>query len=207
MTPKAPPPDGDDPDNNNDNNDNNGSDDALLARAYADVKPLATTPREPLKPERPNRELAKLRRARASTAPAADNITLGSLDEVTPTAAEARLEFQRPGLQLRQWQKLRQGKLPCGLGIDLHGLTRADALRATEQMIRRARTENVNCILLVHGKGYGSGATALTLKAEINHWLRRHEQVLAFCSALPADGGAGAMYVLIKRTRGNAGDE
>lgn len=195
MAPKASPPDAD-PE----------SDSALLTRAYMDVKPLAISPREPRKPERPNRELAKLRRARASETPAIDNITLGSLDEVLPTTAEARLEFQRPGLQLRQWQKLRQGKLPCGLTIDLHGLTRADALRATEQMMRRAGTENVNCIRVIHGKGYGSDTTALTLKAELNHWLRQQDQVLAFCSALPADGGTGAAYVLIKRVGGNAGN-
>ena len=123
----------------------------------------------------------------------------GSLAAVTPVAADARLEFHRPGLQLRQWQKLRKGQIPWVLAVDLHGVTRAQALGAVERLIRQAQEEQVNCVRVVHGKGQGS--EGLTIKAELDHWLRRHDQVLAFCSALPADGGAGALYVLLRRSR------
>lgn len=181
--------------------DQSGDDDALLAHAYTHVTPLKTTARVPMLPAKPNREQVRERRARASEAPATDTITKNSLTAVPATTPEDRLEFQRPGLQIRQWQKLRQGKLPCGLTVDLHGMTRAKALRITEQLITESQAEQVNCIHIIHGKGYGSGSTALTLKAELNHWLREHPQVLAFCSALPADGGAGALYVLLKRAR------
>ena len=37
------------------------------------------------------------------------------------------------------------------------------------------------------------------LKIKVNSWLRQKDQVLAFCSARPQDGGTGAVYVLLKK--------
>lgn len=177
------------------------SDAELLARELAGVKPLASEPREPTARERFDREMAERRRAAATDAPAGDRFAVGGLDPVTAIAPDAHIEFRRDGLQLRQWQKLRKGQIPWQLGVDLHGTVRAEALRAVDRLIRQAQDEGANCIRVVHGKGHAVDPTALTIKAELNHWLRRHDQVLAFCSALPADGGAGALYVLLRRAR------
>ncbi|MFZ5699541.1 MAG: Smr/MutS family protein [Pseudomonadota bacterium] len=190
------------PDNGADDPDISAETEAeLLARALAGVTPLTVEERILLRIDRPDRDLAQRRRKSASEASLADLSLDGSLAAVTPIAADARIEFHRPGLQLRQWRHLKQGAIPWQLGLDLHGATRSDALRAVERLIRQAQEEQVNCLRVVHGKGYGSGPSTLTLKAELNYWLRRNEQVLAFCSALPADGGAGAMYVLLRRRR------
>jgi DNA-nicking Smr family endonuclease len=35
----------------------------------------------------------------------------------------------------------------------------------------------------------------------VNVWLRQREEVLAFCSARSVDGGTGALYVLLRRSR------
>lgn len=175
----------------------------LLARELAGVKPLAAEPRAPSARERFDRELLERRRSAATTTVTLDTVSVDGLAAVSPVAADARLEFRRTGLQLRQWQKLRKGQIPWQLGVDLHGITRADALRAVDRLIRQAQEEGVNCIRVVHGKGLGSDPAALTVKAELNHWLQRHNQVLAFCSALAADGGAGALYVLLRRQREN----
>ncbi|MFZ5723344.1 MAG: Smr/MutS family protein [Pseudomonadota bacterium] len=177
------------------------SDEELLARELAGVRPLASEPREPTARERFDRELAERRRAAATEGATADRFAVGGLSAVTPVAGDALLEFRRDGLQLRQWQKLRKGQLSWLLGVDLHGTTREEALRAVDRLIRQAQEEGTNCIRVVHGKGHGPDPAALTIKAELNHWLRRHPQVLAFCSALPADGGAGALYVLLRRQR------
>jgi DNA-nicking Smr family endonuclease len=40
------------------------------------------------------------------------------------------------------------------------------------------------------------------LKGKVNHWLQQRDEVLAFCSARPVDGGTGAVYVLLKRAPG-----
>jgi len=38
------------------------------------------------------------------------------------------------------------------------------------------------------------------LKNKLNLWLRQHNDVLAYCSARQSDGGAGAIYVLLKQS-------
>lgn len=176
------------------------SDAELLARELADVKRLAAEPRVLPPMARPDREQVQLRRQAASESAPVDTGPEGSLENITPIAADARIEFHRPGLQLRQWQKLKQGAIAWQMGVDLHGVTRNEALQAVNRLIREAQEDQVNCLRIVHGKGHGSSGST-TIKAELNHWLRRHEQVLAFCSALPADGGAGALYVLLRRRR------
>jgi DNA-nicking Smr family endonuclease len=35
------------------------------------------------------------------------------------------------------------------------------------------------------------------LKHVVNHWLRRMDDVVAFATARPVDGGTGAVYVLL----------
>jgi len=37
------------------------------------------------------------------------------------------------------------------------------------------------------------------IKNKVNSWLRQHQDVLAFHSAMPKDGGNGAVYVLLKK--------
>lgn len=177
------------------------SDEALLARELAGVRPLEREPRVPKPPGRPDRETRQRLQQAATSAAEQDRVVDGSLDAIAPVAADARLEFHRPGLQLRQWQRLKQGAIPWQIAVDLHGATRGEALRAVDRLIRQAGEEQVNCIRVVHGKGYGSTPGTPTVKAELNHWLRRQDEVLAFCSALPADGGAGALYVLLRRRR------
>ena len=58
------------------------------------------------------------------------------------------------------------------------------------------------CVLLVHGRGLHSPDQLPVLKEALLGWLaggRFGRLVLAFCSARPADGGAGALYVLLRR--------
>lgn len=52
-------------------------------------------------------------------------------------------------------------------------------------------------VKIVHGKGAHTGQTLL--KTYVNGWLPQLPDVLAFVSALPRDGGAGAVYVLLRR--------
>jgi DNA-nicking Smr family endonuclease len=55
------------------------------------------------------------------------------------------------------------------------------------------------CVRIVHGKGLRSGPNGPVLKQRVDQWLRRFEAVLAFVSARQADGGTGAVYVLLKK--------
>ena len=55
------------------------------------------------------------------------------------------------------------------------------------------------CVLIIHGKGFGSKNNAPIIKNKINQWLRNNDKVWGFCSAQPKDGGTGAIYLCFKR--------
>ena len=55
----------------------------------------------------------------------------------------------------------------------------------------------LGCVRVIHGKGRGSGPRGPVLKHVVNHWLRRMDDVAAFATARPVDGGTGAVYVLL----------
>lgn len=124
-----------------------------------------------------------------------DNFDAG---EVAPDEA---LFFARPGLQQRQLQRLRRGQLAIGAELDMHGMTAAAARTAIMEFIALCRDSHVRCVRIIHGKGYGSAGDAPVLKNRLNSWLRQHHDVLAFSSATRRDGGAGALYVLLRSKR------
>ena len=57
----------------------------------------------------------------------------------------------------------------------------------------------LRCVLVVHGKGWGTTSDFPVLKSHTNAWLREWPGVLAFCSATDIDGGTGAMYILLRK--------
>ncbi len=118
-------------------------------------------------------------------------------DAGTVTASDT-LFFARSGVQQRQLQRLRRGQLPIGAELDMHGMTTAVARNAIANFITRCRDRHIRCIRIIHGKGYSSGGDAPILKNRLNSWLRQHQDVLAFSSTPPRDGGTGAVYVLLR---------
>lgn len=110
------------------------------------------------------------------------------------------LVFSRPGLQKRVVQDLRRGRMEIGLELDLHGLTVAYARELLQEFLGECRRRNVRCVQIIHGKGKSSDGQPV-LKHKVNLWLRQREEVLAFCSARPRDGGTGAVYVLLRHPR------
>ena len=109
------------------------------------------------------------------------------------------LYYRREGVQQAVLRKLRRGQFQVGAVLDLHGMTVTTARAALGEFLRRARRDSLSCVRIVHGKGNGSRHRGPVLKQKINHWLRQRDEVLAFCSARPVDGGTGAIYVLLRR--------
>lgn len=108
--------------------------------------------------------------------------------------------FYRKGIPEKRRRELKQGQIARQTRLDLHGLRPDDAKTALLDFIIGETTQGHRCILLVHGKG-GLGKEAPVLKNLVNHWLKQIPEVLAFHSALPKDGGTGAVYVLLKRNK------
>ena len=109
------------------------------------------------------------------------------------------LYYRREGVQQAVLRKLRRGQFQVGAVLDLHGMTVAAAKEALAVFLQRTRRESLHCVRIIHGKGNRSRHRGPVLKQKINHWLRQRDEVLAFCSARTADGGTGAVYVLLRR--------
>ncbi|MEE9338061.1 MAG: Smr/MutS family protein [Methylococcaceae bacterium] len=111
---------------------------------------------------------------------------------------EDSFSFLAPGLQKNILKKLRKGYFGTDASIDLHGLTSQEANQQLSKFLHFSIEDGYQCIHIIHGKGYGSSKNHPVLKNDVNLWLRQHKDVQAFCSTLPKDGGAGAVFVLLK---------
>lgn len=110
----------------------------------------------------------------------------------------AELAWLRDGHSPQILKKLKRGRYSIGDELDLHHMT-ADAARATiREFIDDAVTHNHACVRIIHGKGRRSGPGGPVLKGLTDHVLRRSKRVVAFASAPPAEGGTGAVLVLLK---------
>lgn len=122
-------------------------------------------------------------------------------DVSTLLECDEHLSFRRPGIGPDVTRKLRRGDWSIQRQLDLHGLRRDDAREALSIFIREAHKQGIRCVRVVHGKGLGSPGKAPVLKSRVHSWLVQKNEVLAFVQAKPADGGAGALVVLLMASR------
>lgn len=118
-------------------------------------------------------------------------------------ASDAELEsgadFAADGVDRRELMKLKRGQYAAADRRDLHGMT-ADAASATvQQFLDISRRARHRCICIVHGRGLRSPGGVSVLRARVRAQLRSHPAVLAYADAPRTDGGAGAVYILLRR--------
>ena len=107
------------------------------------------------------------------------------------------------GLDRRTAQKLKRGQIPIEARLDLHGMTQAEAQIALNEAVGRARALGKRCLLVITGKGTTRNQVGV-LKKMVPRWLKdpvNQERVLAIQNARPQHGGAGAVYVLLRKQR------
>jgi DNA-nicking Smr family endonuclease len=119
-------------------------------------------------------------------------------DVETLLHTDESLSYRRPGLGPDVTRKLREGHWSIQKHIDLHGLRTDEAREALSRFIREAHQLGLRCVRVVHGKGLGSPGRTPVLKGRVQRWLVQKKEVLAFVQARPAEGGAGALVVLLK---------
>ena len=122
--------------------------------------------------------------------------------------SEQNVTYSRVGLDGGSLRRLSNGHMRPTLTLDLHGYRIETARDSVWNAVKHGQTEGDRCLLIVHGKagaGYRDengeirGAGQALIKSHVNHWLQQLDAVLAFTSALPKDGGTGALYVLLKK--------
>ncbi|MBN1008769.1 Smr/MutS family protein [Amphritea pacifica] len=114
---------------------------------------------------------------------------------------EDELIYASPGVQLKLMKRLKQGHIPWDAGLDLHGYIIDDARTELSSFIRECSNRQLRCVMVIHGKSNSVESQHALMKSYVNDWLRQMDQVIAFSSAQPKDGGTGALYVLLKRAR------
>jgi DNA-nicking Smr family endonuclease len=111
---------------------------------------------------------------------------------------DADLSFRRPGIGPDILRKLRRGEWVIQDHLDLHGLRVDEARELLGQFLREALRRGLRCVRVVHGKGLGSKDRQPVLKGKTRVWLAQRDEVIAFCQARPAEGGSGALVVLLR---------
>jgi DNA-nicking Smr family endonuclease len=166
--------------------------------ALAGVEPLPEPRRLAL--PRPRPRPVPLQTHRDERAVLAESLTGPlSLDDALDSGEE--LAFVREGLGRDVLRKLRRGHWVVQGELDLHGMNRHHALFATSLFLRESGRRNLRCVRIVHGKGLGSRNREPVLKGLLRNWLQRRADVLAFSQAPAAQGGGGAVLVLLRSTR------
>ncbi|HSZ81247.1 MAG TPA: Smr/MutS family protein [Polyangia bacterium] len=185
-----------------------GDDDAsAFAEAMRGAKPLAAQvgarARVPARPPTPSTG-----RARGGDVPtrilASDDAFEASATFAIATVGDA-IEGRAKGVDVKLLRRLKAGELRVEARLDLHGRKRDDARGALERFVADARAQGRRCVLVVHGRGAHSADDTPVLKPMVWRWLAASSlaasAVLAFASARPAQGGAGATLVLVRQTR------
>ncbi|MCB9556075.1 MAG: Smr/MutS family protein [Deltaproteobacteria bacterium] len=116
--------------------------------------------------------------------------------------SEEHVEGLAQGVDRKLLRKLKAGGFSWQAHLDLHGMTRKQARGTVETFLIESQRLGRRCVLLVHGRGLHSEGGIPVLKDALRSWLTRggiSRRVLCFCSALPTDGGLGAVYVLLRR--------
>jgi DNA-nicking Smr family endonuclease len=167
----------------------------LFRRSIGDVAPLtvsnklnfATSKPLPIARHHFANEQAALRESLS------DEFTIETLLET-----DEALSYARNGIGQDVVRKLRRGHWVIQSQLDLHGLRTDEAREALGEFLRGATKRGQRCVRVIHGKGLGSINKEPVLKNKVRNWLAQKDQVLAFCQAKAADGGAGALVVLLR---------
>lgn len=162
---------------------NSSKDDDLFKEAMRDVTPVPppkTVVTRPARPVTPSR-------------------LMHSPDE-DENSADDEFNFRRPGIQISEFKKLRNGHIPLNGELDLHGQTSVEAERRLKAfLLAMQSSQGQRAVRVIHGKGLRSPDHVPVLKGKVAEWLRQANAVLAFCEAGHADGGSGALRVLLRR--------
>jgi DNA-nicking Smr family endonuclease len=105
----------------------------------------------------------------------------------------------------RERSQISKGKKEIEARLDLHGMTQARAHRALSGFLHRSHGDGLTFVLVITGKGkVGAESERGVLRRQVPQWLSQPEFrtfVVGFEEAHIGHGGAGALYVRIRRTR------
>lgn len=165
--------------------------DDLFAEAMGKVRPLAPSNKvesEPLK-----------RRKRVVPVKAATGSIMSPRANYSPERTDDPWRLVADGVSRERLRRLAGGDPSVALTLDLHGLTRDEALRQLTLTFETALQSGQRAMRIIHGRGLHSQGKAI-LKEALYHWLHDGPFAYAVLAAIPEPGsGGGACLVLLRR--------
>lgn len=178
------------------------SEDELFRQEMGDVAPIEAKAKIAIKKQRTGTDQTTLearRKAAVSLENKADPNFLRA-SEVKQVGAHDVIGFKRPGIQDGVYRKLRLGKYAFEARLDLHRKTVEMSRNEVFRFINDCIEHDVRTVMILPGKGDRNPEQPATLKSYLVHWLEELETVQAFHTAQPQHGGAGAFYVLLRKS-------
>lgn len=179
---------------------------ALWKRVAATVAPLAKTPAPLAQPTPPTVR---------PPAPQPRNTPVLTATPGNPTPLPPRRRIHGQATLDSHWdRRLRKGLVRPDMSIDLHGHTLASAQELLEVAIGRALLRGARVLLVVAGRlrpgadrmpvMHGDPRPRGAIRASLPDWLAvspHADQIVALRPAHVSHGGAGAVYVILRRSR------
>ncbi len=167
--------------------------DPSFVKAMRDVRPI----------KRSGRDVPRIVQTKDVAVPAA-GMPDASQMEFMLHCTEEYIEGHVVGLDLVIMARLRQGMFSPEGNVDLHGLNIQQAFQTLTEFIKNAWFRGMRCVIVVPGRGKNSPGGVAVLREKVRMWLTQYpfkRVVLAFCTALPRDGGPGSIYVLLRKEK------
>jgi len=163
--------------------------------AMSGARPLAGGPRRVVGPGLPGAARPGPARRPAAPRPAAP---------APPVAPQGDGSSGRAAdVSARELRALRAGERRAEARLDLHGMTRDEALAAVERFIQQCRAGGLRAVMVIHGRGLNSDGSGPVLRPALAAWLggaaATRAGVMAFAPAPARWGGSGATLILLRR--------
>ena len=175
--------------------DDTDEDARLFRDAIGGVRPLKRTatpaPRKPRPPPEPAQSTQDEARVR-------NELLVHAFDPASIEVGD-EIHYLKQGQPDRLLKRLRRGQFSVRAELDLHEMTTPVAREAIRSFLDECLARGEYCVRIVHGKGLRSRADGPVLKRMTATLLARRKDVLAYASARPAQGGTGAVVVLLGR--------
>ncbi len=171
---------------------------ALWARVIASVRPIERRAARAIQPPRPKAVPGPV--AVRAPSPVRAQPPAPPSVKATPPADTLDGGWDR---------RLARGTVAPDLSVDLHGHTLASAYAVLDSGLERAIRGGARVMLLVTGKPprvrAEGGPVRGAIRAAVGDWLaasRHADAIAAVRGAHPRHGGAGALYIILRRKRG-----
>ncbi|MDX8411826.1 MAG: Smr/MutS family protein [Mariprofundaceae bacterium] len=127
---------------------------------------------------------------------------LSPIDHGGPEPGESPWVLAANGVSADMLRRLSSGKIAANAELDLHGMTRGEALDAMDGFFREALSQGSRVLGIVHGRGLHSGGDGPVLKQAAYDWLRHGPLAGHVLAVVPHPrSGGGSCLVLLRRLR------